>query len=51
MNIGVRVHLYWPAAYNQRGRVIAVKGYYLSVQLDSGRVIEGIPACDAEVVP
>lgn len=51
MNIGDRVHLYWRPAYNQRGVVVGVRGYHVSVLLDSGVVAEWIPNCDVEVVP
>jgi len=51
MKVGDRVHLYFRSVYNQRGTITAMEGPYLSVRLDSGRTVERVPACDAEVVP
>lgn len=51
MKVGDRVHLYWRPAYNQRGRIVACSVAYMSVLLDSGRTVEGVPYCDAELIP
>lgn len=49
MKIGDRVHLYYSAAYNQRGRVIEIIGTSIRVALEAGGTVT-CPACDAEVV-
>ncbi len=49
MKIGDRVHLYYRAAYNQRGRVLEILGTSIRVALEAGGTVT-CPACDAEVM-